>query len=180
MAPLGEMSLKQRTCFQIAGLITPYLALRGVAMAGFGTWRESGNEMAKNREGFGPRYASFYARHSARAAGELVAGYFNREDPRPHVSLEHGTWNRTRSALLSVVRVQNATGQSRPALAPLAGSLSSGMVGMALSPSRNSWNSAFVRSELTYSTYFATALAREFKPDLTLLANHILHKKNKD
>jgi hypothetical protein len=51
---------------------------------------------------------------------------------------------------------------------------------MALSPNRNTWNSGFVRAELTYSTYFASALAHEFKPDLTLLANRILHKKKPD
>jgi hypothetical protein len=168
--PSGAFSLEQRACFHLAALTTPALAARGAAMAGLGTWRDK-------REDFGHRYASFYARHSARAAGELVAGYLNHEDPRPRISLEHGNWNRTRSALLSVVRVQDANGRSRPALAPIAGSFGSGFVGMALSPVRNDWNSGFTRTELTYSTYFVAALAREFKPDLSLLANRILHRK---
>jgi hypothetical protein len=168
--PSGVLSLEQRTCFYFARLVTPSLAGRGAMVAGIGEWHD-------DRESFGHRYGSFYARHSAQAAGELVAGYLNHEDPRQRASLEHGNWNRARSALLSVIRVQDANGHSRPALAPLAGSFSAGMVGMALSPNRNNWNSAFVRAELTYSLYFASALAREFKPDLSLLAAHILHKK---
>jgi hypothetical protein len=171
--PSGAFSLEQRACFHLAALTTPSLAARGAAAAGLGIWHD-------NQESFGHRYASFYARHSARAAGELVAGYLNHEDPRPRTSLEHGNWNRARSALLSVVRVQDANGHSRPALAPIAGSFGSGLVGMALSPNRNTWNSGFVRTELTYGTYFASALAHEFKPDLTLLANRILHKKKSD
>jgi hypothetical protein len=168
--PSGAFSLKQRACFHMAALTTPSLAARGAALAGLGAWND-------NREDFAHRYATFYARHSAREAGELVAGYLNHEDPRPHTSLEHGNWNRTRSALLSVVRVQDANGHYRPALAPIAGSFGSGFVGMALSPIRNDWNSGFVRTELTYSTYFAAALAREFKPDLSLLANRLLRRK---
>jgi hypothetical protein len=157
----------------LAALTTPSKALRGAAVAGLGTWHD-------NHESFSHRYASFYARHSAQAAGELVAGYLNHEDPRPRPSLEHGNWNRVRSALISVVRIQDAEGNSRPALAPIAGSFGSGLVGMALSPNRSSWNSGLVRTELTYGTYFARALAREFKPDLSLLANRILHKKKQD
>jgi hypothetical protein len=168
--PSEAFSFKQRACFHLAALTTPSLAARGAALAGLGAWRD-------DREDFGHRYATFYARHSARAAGELIAGYLNHEDPLPHVSLEHGTWNRTRSALLSVVRVQDANGRSRPALAPIAGSFGSGFVGMAISPIHNNWNSGLTRTELTYSTYFAAAVAREFKPDLSLLANRLLHRK---
>jgi hypothetical protein len=149
------------------------MAMRGAAVAGLGEWHN-------DQESFGHRYASFYARHSARAAGELVAGYLNHEDPRPHISLEHGNWNRTRSALLSVVRVQDANGHSRPALAPIAGSFGSGLVGMALSPNRNDWHDGFARTGLTYGTYFASAVAREFKPDLSTLATRLLHKKKAD
>ena len=107
----------------------------------------------------------------------MVAGYLNHEDPQRHPSLENGVWNRARSALLSVVRVQDAAGHSRPAFAPIAGSFGSGLVGMALSQNHNSWNSGLVRTELTYGTYFVSALAREFKPDLSAFANRILHRK---
>jgi hypothetical protein len=48
---------------------------------------------------------------------------------------------------------------------------------MAMSPLHHDWNSGFTRTEFTYSTYFAAALAREFKPDLSLLANRLLHRK---
>ncbi|HMF76354.1 MAG TPA: hypothetical protein VK604_11885 [Bryobacteraceae bacterium] len=167
------LSFQQRACYHLAGLSSPFMAARGATLARFGEWRD-------DRESFGHRFASFYARRSARAAGELVAGYLNHEDLRPRTSLEHGTWKRVRSALLSVVRVQDEAGNSRPAFAPLAGAFSSGFVGMALSPNRNSWNNGFSGAELTYSTYFARALGREFKPDLTLLANRILHRKKKD
>src|ERR1700761_4236433 len=63
--PSGAFSFKQRACFQFATLATPYMAARGAAIAGLGTWQD-------DRESFGRRYAAFYARNSAKGLGELV------------------------------------------------------------------------------------------------------------
>ncbi len=77
---------------------------------------------------FGHRFASFYARQASRSAGEMIAGYLNHEDPRPHVSDKNGLWNRVGSALRGVLVVEGASGNNRPALAPIAGAFSAGFV----------------------------------------------------
>jgi hypothetical protein len=170
-------SLSQRVCFELADLLRPSVGLRGGALAGLGSWHGMLHPSDANHDGFALRFAVYYSRRTAKATGELLAGYLNHEDPRPQMSSERGGWNRTRSALLSVVRIKDANGHARPALAPLAGAFSSGMVGMALSPNRNSLNSGFERAEVVYGTYFISAVAREFKPDLLAVADRILHRR---
>ncbi len=129
---------------------------------------------------FGHRFGVFYARRGGQDTGELLAGYLNHEDPRPRISSEHGVWNRTRAAILSVLVVSDQEGNVRPAFAPIAGALGSGMMGMAFYRRNNGLGDGFKGTGISYSTYFATALVREFHPDLSLLASHLLHKKKQD
>src|SRR5690242_19506702 len=95
----GDFSFKSRACVEATRLAKPSLALRGAFMAGFGQWRNNPEAFHQQRSQFAYRFAVFYARHTAQNAGELIAGYLHHEDPTPHVSHEHGVWNRTRSAL---------------------------------------------------------------------------------
>ena len=150
-------------------------------MAGFDQARNSPNFSHEDLDDFGRRFSIFYARHSAQSAGEMLAGYFNREDPRPRASLQHGFWNRTKSALESVMLTADPDGSDRRlALGPIAGAFGSGMVGMACYRTHNSFEDGLRRTGISYSTYFASALAREFHPDLTGFASRLLHKKKQD
>ena len=126
-----DFSFKERACSQATRLLKPSLALRGALVAGFGQWRNNPQVFHEEPSEFAHRFAVFYARHTAQNAGELIAGYLNHEDPRPRISQEHGVWNRTRSALLSVVQTKDTNGGMRVSLAPVAGAFGSGMVGVA-------------------------------------------------
>ncbi|MGA8027425.1 MAG: hypothetical protein WB992_09780 [Bryobacteraceae bacterium] len=129
---------------------------------------------------FAHRVGVFYARHAAQNTGEFLGAYLNHEDPRPHLSTEHGFWKRTRSALLSVVAVKDVDGYSRPAIAPLAGAFGSGLAGMACYRNRDSMADGFRSSGLSYGGYFATAVAREFRPDILTLLSRGRHNKTED
>jgi hypothetical protein len=126
---------------------------------------------------FARHFSVFYARRTAQSTGELLAGYLNHEDPRFHPSQEHGFRNRTRSAFAGVLITSSEGGGSRPALAPLVGALSSGLVGQAFSRTHNAWEDGFRRTGFSYSTYFATAFFREFQPELSSYAGHLLHRR---
>lgn len=126
---------------------------------------------------FARHFSVYYARRTAQSAGELLAGSLNHEDPRLHASQEHGFWNRTRSAFTGVLMTTNGDGNSRPALAPIAGAFGSGFVGEACSRTHNTWEDGFRRTGFSYSTYFATAFFREFQPELSSYAGHLLHKR---
>ncbi len=177
----AQLTFRERACYAETRLVAPSMVFRAALSGTYGQWRNNdphvGNE---NVDDFGRRFAAFYARHAAQNGAELLAGYVNREDPRFHPSLQHGFWNRTRSALLSVVMIKDADGYSRPALAPIAGSFGEGFVGMALSERHNHVEDGFRRTGLSYGGYFGTALMREFHPDIALLAAHILHRKKQD
>ena len=171
-----DFSFKGRACADTTRLLKPSLALRGAFTAGFGQWRNNPEVFHGEPSDYAQRFAVFYARHTAQNVGELIAGYLNHEDPRPHISQEHGVWNRTRSALLSVVQTKDTDGGMRMALAPVAGAFSSGMVGAACYE-RNSYAAAgFERTGIVYGGYFATAIFREFKPDLTTFAHRLLRQ----
>jgi hypothetical protein len=176
-AAAGELTFSERACYYGSKLSRPSLALRGVALAGLGQWRNSPDMHDRGAEAFGERLGMFYARHTAQSGAELLVGYWHHEDPRPHVSTEHGVWRRVGSAALSVVQVQDADGGRRIALAPASGALASGMVSAACCRVDNSVGRGLVRSGFVFGADFGTAIAREFKPDLTALALRILHQR---
>jgi hypothetical protein len=172
-----DFSFKERACAQAARLLKPALALRGAMVAGFGQWRNNPEVLHDEPSEFAHRFAVFYARHTAQNAGELIAGYLNHEDPRPRISQEHGVWNRTRSALISVIQTKGTDGSMRVSLAPIAGAFGSGMVGVACYEKNNNATAGFERTGMVYGGYFARAVFREFKPDLSTLAYRLLRQK---
>jgi len=172
-----DFRFKSRACVEAARLAKPSLALRGAFVAGFGQWRNNPEVFHQQGNEFARRFTVFYARHSAQNAGELIAGYLNHEDPRPRASQEHGVWNRTRSALLSVGQTKDTDGSMRMALAPVAGAFGSGMVSGACYPGDNAAAAGFGRTGIVYGGYFASAVFREFKPDLSQFAHRLLRQK---
>ncbi len=177
LATSARLDFKQRLCFFKDRLISPSGALHGLFSSAFSQWRNVPFERHEDVDDIGHRFAAFYARRAAQNAGELIAGYLNHEDPRPRLSGQNGFWNRTRSALLSVMVVD---GSGRPALAPMAGAFGSGFTGMACYRTRNSLADGFRRTGLAYGGYFGTALAHEFHPDIQTFAKRLLHKEKLD
>ncbi len=173
-------TLEERACAEFFHLLSPGMLARSAAAAALGQWRNSPNIDKQDGDDMGHRFSAFYARHSAQGAGELLAGYLNHEDPLKHPSGLHGNWNRVRAALLSVVQTTDADGKVRPAFAPLAGSFSSGMTSIACYRYRGETpiEGGLIHSGMVYSSYFANAIFREFKPDLSALAYRARHRKH--
>lgn len=180
LATAAVLTLKQRACFFAMRLIAPSGMAHAAFSSGFSQWRNVPLESHEDMDDIGHRFAAFYARRAAQNAGEMLGGLLNREDPRPRVSSEHGFWNRTRSALWSVVRVENANGSDRLALGPIAGAFGSGFTGMACFRSHDRIADGFRMTALSYGGYFGTALAHEFHPDILSFANHLRHRKKPD
>ncbi len=126
----GQLSLRQRACWYGSKLVSPGAAARAAFSSSIGQWRNVPYIKDQDGDEFAHRIAGYSIRRSARETGELFAGYFNGEDPRPHTSGETVFGKRVRSALLSVVRVRGEEGD-RPALSPIAGSLASSLAGAA-------------------------------------------------
>lgn len=180
LEPATQLTFRERACWYGDRLIAHSTILHGAFMAAFGDVRNSPHLEDDGWGDFGHRFAVFYARRTGQSAAELIAGYLNHEDPRPHTSGQHGIWNRTRSALLSVMVVQDAEGDRRPALAPIAGAFGSGMVSVPCYRERNSMEDGLGRTGLTYGAYFGSAVFREFQPDLSGLASRLFRKKKQD
>ncbi len=122
------------------------------------------------------RLESYYARHAARDTAELLVGYWHHEDPRPHKSLETGFWKRTNSAMLSVLASPGQDGRLRPALAPVAGSLSSAFAGSAMSRREQTLPDTMIRAGAVYGFYFVRAVFAEFRPDLESMVHRVLNR----
>ena len=172
-----SLSFKQRLCFAVDPLITPQFALTAAVMTGFSELRNSERLKGKPMSNYPVRFADYYARHSAQAAGEMVVGYLHHEDPRVRTSTQRGFLRRTGAAFSSVFVARDSDGNSEIALAPMAGSLSSGFVAMEVGTRNDNVAGALRRSGFVYSTYFMKALVREYKPEITELTRHLLHRQ---
>ena len=172
----SEMTLAQQGCWYANDLTAPSLLVRAAFGSAIGHLVNDTSGGNQDASAYAHRLGVYYARHGARDAAELVAGYFNHEDPRPHLSGETGVWRRTKAALWSVVIAQTDEG-NRLALTPIAGALGSAFVGTALSRDRAFTGRTILReASVSYSGSFATAVYREFKPDLSSLVRRALHK----
>ncbi len=172
-----ELSFRQRACFILAELASPGRFADAAAGAGFSQWRNLPRMNPHDADDFGTRFAHVYERQAARATAELLVGSLHHEDPRLHFSNAKGAVNRTRAALLSVVISPGEDGQARPALAPIAGSLGSGLTSMALYQYQNSLSYGFERSGVSYGFYFVRAVIHEFSPELWSLAPPFVRKR---
>jgi hypothetical protein len=171
-----RLTFRQRACWYGSDLLSPGTAARAALSSGIGQWRNAPYMKSQDADDYTHRFAVYYIRRTARETGELVAGYLNHEDPRPHTSGEAVFGKRMRSALLSVLVVRGDEGD-RPALAPVVGSLASGFAGAACYQEHTGARYALQGAGISYSGYFGRALYQEFRPDLRFLVRRILRKR---
>jgi hypothetical protein len=171
----ASSSLHDRTCYEAKRLLGTGVLLRGFAQSGFSEWMGNRHDFAPGHDEFTNHLAYFYTRRAANSFGEWAAGALNHEPIQPDASGKSGFWNRSRAAFLSVLVVRDDDNW-RPALAPAAGSLASGFVTMGCCGIHRDVNDAIRRSSFAYAGYFATALFREFKPDLKTYAKRKFHQ----
>jgi hypothetical protein len=171
----ADLSLHSRFCFYAKNLASTGGLIRALAGGGYSEWTGSPRDFRRDPGEFATHMEYFYSRRAANDAGELIAGYFNREPLLYQASGKTSLWERSRSAFISVVEVRDDDG-SRVAIAPLAGSLGSGLVTLACCGDHRTVHDALLRSGVTYAGYFATALFREFKPDLKAYARRKFHR----
>jgi len=177
----ASLTFKQRACYYKNELIAPGFVLQAGVMSAFAELRMSNRPGHNDNQDYPEHFANYYARHAAQDAGELVVGYLHHEDMRPHrPSGEQGFVRRAGAAFMSVLTSRDANGGTTMAFAPIAGSLSSGMVSTALSSRTTSLAGGFEHSGFVYSTYFFKALVQEFKPELNSYTHRLLHHGKQD
>jgi hypothetical protein len=175
-----QPDFKQRACYYATRVLAPGGLVRSAFSASWSDWRNSPWSRDHGFDNFGDRLAAFYARRSAQNAGEFIAGYLHHESLTAAPSGKNGFWNRTLYAFRSVLVTPDGESGERFALAPMAGALGSGMTSIAVYQHRNDLADGFRRSGLNYGGYFGTAFLREFRPDLTRVANHLLRRDKFD
>lgn len=158
-------NLRDRACFETNRLLSTGGLLHGFEQSAFTQWIASPHDFYQGKDQLSRHLEEFYVRRSAASAGELLAGWLNHEPLQYSPSGKTGFWTRSRAALSSVAVVHDDTGV-RPAFAPLAASLASGFVTLGCCGRRTDMPDALRRSSFTYAGYFATALFREYKPEL--------------
>jgi hypothetical protein len=170
-----NLTLKQRACYFGRPLIAPQFALATGFISVFDQFRNSPRIEHDRWDKLPHRFEVYYARHAARDAGELLVGYLHHEDPRLHKSKESGFWRRTNSALMSVITSPDEEGHLRPALAPIAGSFSSALVGTVMYRHSETLPSMLIRAGGVYGLYFVRAAFAEFKPEFNSLLHRVLN-----
>lgn len=178
LAHSENLTLRQRTCYYGEQVMSTSTALRAAFASGISQWSNNPYKSHEDRDDYACRFGVYYARRAAKSSGELLVGYLNHEDPRPRHSTANGTWNRTRSALLSVVILKDEDGSGRPALSPIAGAFGSGFVGTACYRTNNIAEDGLRRAGISYSSYFVRAVFNEFRPDISAFASRLRRKKD--
>ncbi|HTU47012.1 MAG TPA: hypothetical protein VMF91_18265 [Bryobacteraceae bacterium] len=171
-----QLTFRQRACWYGSELASPWAAVRAGFSSGLGQWWNDPYMKREDADDYAHRFAVYYVKRNARETGELIAGYFNHEDPRSHPSGETAFKKRIHSALASVLITRDDAG-SRPALGPIAGSLGSAFAGAACYREHTGAEYALRGAGITYSSYFGKALYQEFRPDISSLVTRMLHKR---
>lgn len=164
--------MRGRACYYADRVLAPSGFGRAIFTSAFQEFRDVPKVNDDGFVDFAHRFGVYYARRTAQNLGEFAGGYLGHEDPRYRFSGKTGFWNRTGSALWSVLE-QNG----HPALGPIAGSFGSGFIGVACYRTHNSIEDGFRRTGISYGGYFGTAFFKEFQPQLTGLANRFLHPR---
>jgi hypothetical protein len=175
----ASLTLKQRMCFYGSQLIAPQFAVESALAAGYNQIRNSPLMRHQKPDIFAYRMATNYLRYSARDVGELIAGSWHHEEVRPHHSSAHGFLPRTRAAMASVVNSPGEDGESRLALAPVAGSFGSALTFTAMYQRHQDVESFFTHAGVAYGHYFVRAFFAEFKPELKGCAQRWLRWSSK-
>jgi hypothetical protein len=178
LAHSEDLTLRQRSCYYGERLISRSAILTPAFASGISQWRNSPYEAHQDAGDYAHRFAARYASRAAMNGSELLVGYLNHEDPRPRPSMTNGVWNRTRSALLSVVVIRDEDGNSRPALSPVAGAFGSGFVGAVCYKTNHTAEDGLRRTGISYSGYFMKAVFNEFHPDISAFASRLRHRKS--
>lgn len=177
LAHSEDLTLRQRSCYYGERLISRSAIFTTAFASGISQLRNSPHEDHQDTGDYAHRSAARYASRAAMSGSELLLGYLHREDPRPRSSKATGAWNRTHSALLSVVVIKDEDGNSRPALSPVAGAFGSAFVGALCYKSNNTAEDGLRRTGISYSGYFMKAILNEFRPDISAYVSRLRHRK---
>ena len=170
-----ELTFRQQACWHASDLMSPWAAVRAGFGVGLGQWINH-HDQSFDADDYAHRVAVHYVRRGARETGEWIAEYLHHEDPRFHPSGQAGFKSRLGSSLMTVLVTKNDEGE-RPALAPIAGALASGLAGSALYRTDTKPAYALRGAAVCYAGYFGKAVYQEFRPDLTLFVKGMLHRR---
>lgn len=165
--------LKGRACFFAADMTSPGSIAHALFSSSFSQWRNTPNIWHQDRDDAFKRFGFFYEQKAARDGGEFLAGYLHHENFRPEPSHKSGFVERSKAALLSVVRTRGEDDQPTFSLAPVAGALSAGFIGAADYRHRELLDAGLRHSAAIYGFQFGSALFREFKPDILTYSNKV-------
>ncbi len=131
-------------------------------------------------EGFSKRFGTRVAQSMTKGTMEALVGAALHEDPRFFPSRKQGFGPRFGYALQHTLMVRHDNGKEYLSAGRIAGTFSSGFVGMAWTPSPiNSARDSLVRSGTAWGGILAASLWKEFQPDVMKLVSSIFRRPPK-
>ena len=165
--PWRPLSTDERVQWYLDRTTGTESVLRGVALAGFATWRDTPSDWNRDAGGYSARFASRHARITISNSVQLGMGFLLKDDPRYHRAPEKGVGGRLKNALVSTVTARDASGRLTPAYSRFAGIGVSNVIAKTwLPPSCNTWSDVGLRSGAQLGGQVGFNLLREFWPDI--------------
>src|SRR5207249_2355724 len=130
--------------------------------------------------GFSKRFGTRVAQSATKGTSEAIVDAIFHEDPRFFPSRKQGFGPRVGFALKHTFIVRHNNGKEYLSAGRIAGTFSSGFIGMAWTPDPiNSTQNALVRSGTAWGGILASSLFKEFQPDLMKLISSIFRRPPK-
>jgi hypothetical protein len=161
------MSTDERIDWYLKRTTGPKSFLRGVALTGFSTWRDSPSGWDRTTGGFSQRMGHRFARVTLSNSIQLGMGFLINDDPRYYRAPEKGFGGRVLNAALSSVTVRNSSGNRMPAYSRFAGvAVSNAVAKTWLPPGRDTWTDVATCTGWQIGGQAGLNVLREFWPDI--------------
>ncbi len=173
-ANFQPLTAKEKAEFYGKALFGPIMIFSATASAGIAQWKDVPLAWGEGAEGYGDRFANYYAKQAIQRTLRLGGEDLLHEDNRYFSSGEHGFGRRIAYALKSSVMARGNDGRQHISISEIGSLAGAAFISRLWQPSTNSSPGDGATSfAITMGANAGTNILREFLPDMT---RHVFHR----
>jgi hypothetical protein len=172
------LTSKERLKIYSEDLVSPFHFFLAGASAGITQLKDTPAEWGGGAEGYGKRFANYYALATVGNIFQMVGEDLLREDNFYYGSGEHGVWKRVKYAVKSSVLARGSNGSQHFSISQVGSTAGAAFISRLWQPRTNdSAGDGAVSFGIAMATNAGVNVIREFLPDIT---KHVFHRQVKE
>ncbi len=173
-ADFRPLTAKEKARFYARGLFSPVMILTASASAGIAQAENNPKAWGQGGEGFGDRFANYFAKQAVQRTLRLGFEDLLHEDNRYYASGEHGIGRRIGYALKSSIMARSDDGTQHISMSEVGSIAGAAFISRLWQPSSNrSAGDGAVSFGISMASNAGMDVFREFLPDVT---RHVFHR----